>query len=84
MFSTLHSTHAWASARAERSLGGWCLDGSNRAGVALALESPVKDSVTPATYPMPCQVFEMQCLSHYAGKCPDELLCIRSRKQNAP
>jgi len=67
-------------------LSGWCLDGSDRAGVvfAPALESPVKDSVTLATYPMPHQVFEMQCLLLGAGKCPDELLCVRNRKQNAP
>jgi len=50
---------------------------------ALALESLVRDSVTTITYPMPHQVFEMPWLPHYAGKCPHEFLCVRSRKQNA-
>jgi len=53
-------------------------------GGALALEIPVRNSVTPATYPMPHQVFELQWLPHYARKCPDEFLCVRSSKQNAP
>jgi len=50
---------------------------------ALALESLVRDSVMTTTYPMHHQVFEMQWLPHYAGKCLDEFLCVRSRKQNA-
>jgi hypothetical protein len=60
------------------------LDGNSAVGAlavliklvyAQALESPVKNSVTPSTYRMPHQVFEMQYQPHCAGKCHDELRC---------
>jgi len=51
---------------------------------ALALKIPERDAMTPDTYPMPHQVFEMQWLPRYARKCPDEFLCVQSSQQNAP